>query len=137
MVLKNLTKQLVNFTNDNDFFKVKRPLRATKIQAPVKPCKSSPVPGAFGRQDGRPHFFSATPTSRITAAGAKRKARDHPSINLGLVAPYNLPLQKPLKLGGGVQSSWDCLGGGDGDRTSLQLAPWTPDELFSREQTGT
>lgn len=34
--LKNLTKQLVNFTNDNDFFKVRRPLGATKIQASVK-----------------------------------------------------------------------------------------------------
>lgn len=99
MVLKNLTKQLVNFTNDNDFFEVKQPLQATKIQTSVKPCKSSPVPDAFGRQDGRPHFFSATATSRITTAGAKRKAGDRPSINLGLVAPYNLPLQKPLNLG--------------------------------------
>lgn len=36
MVLKNLTKQLVNFTNDNDFFKVRWPLRASKIQAWVK-----------------------------------------------------------------------------------------------------
>lgn len=35
-VLKNLTKQLVNFTNDNDFFKVRWPLWATKIQASVK-----------------------------------------------------------------------------------------------------
>lgn len=137
MVLKKLTKQLVNFTNDNDFFEVKRPLRATKIKTWLKPRKSSLEPDASGRQDERPHFFRATPTSRITTAGAKRKAEDHPSINLGLVAPYNLPLQKAIKAWGGVQSSWDCLGGGDGDRTSLSWPLVPLDELFSRERTGT
>lgn len=57
VVLKNLTKQLVNFTNDNDFLGVRWPLRATKTWASVKRHKSSWGSDAFGWPDRRPHYL--------------------------------------------------------------------------------
>lgn len=103
--LRNLTKQLVNFTNDNDFF----PSLLEKKSQTAPPgnqniglgktsChESSRVSDAFGREDSRPHLLARRECLELRCSPSQTTAR--PSINLTLVAAYNLPLQKPLNLG--------------------------------------
>lgn len=98
MVLKILTKQFVSFTNDNDFLvswpKGRENIRPGKTSC----CKSSCVCNAVVGQGSRPHFLVRREQSRVTLKSEPRQVLDHPTINLPLVAPYNLPLQKPLNL---------------------------------------
>lgn len=44
-------------------------------------------------------FLCDSEQSQVTLKPEPRQVLDHPSINLPLVVPYNLPLQKPLNLG--------------------------------------
>lgn len=83
--LKNLTKQLVNFTNDNDFFKVRWPLRATKIQVSVKRhvtrVHESRMP-LVDKTDAHIFQFNANVSSYAVA-----RAKQRPETTLQLIFP--------------------------------------------------